>query len=892
MAAIDRKKIIQGAQKLVLKGKFESAAEEYEKLLAQQSKDETALNALGDVYSRLKKVPEAIKCYKKLGDIYLEKGFAVKALAVYKRVTKLDPSSIENNLRLADIQAQQGFVNEAKMQYVSVAEHCAEGGMKDKAIDVLKKVKTLDPGDHKVRLKLADLCGDRKRVEDAVREYLEVGKGMLSAGSFDGAIKVFKRGLVLDASNAKLLGALGEAYTGKGDFESAVGLFQELLKKNPKNAEVMVQLGLTYLRAKRVEEAEEILRKAHQQEPGRTGGLTELGRFYLNQGNPDQAFEVYRTAAEGLMEAGGELAEVARLMEGFTSSYSKNPHAFSLLATLYQKMGNTTHAVNAYDAQAQAHIALNEFDRAERVLQKLLEMEPDNAQHQERLRFVRSRSRKDAAPMEVGGEDLAAAQPKAVSAEAPASSQKSLDIETALASEDDMIMEFLTEADVFTKYGLIAKAIDKLQFAKTQFPRNIEVRTKLLAIYNEQGNRPKAVEECVELSKLFRDLGDDEAAEDILNDARDIDPNHPLLQGVEVAPPAEAKEKDKEEGEELDELDEAIEVEVEGLDDEEGVEELDDKEEAEGESFDTQSFEVEELAVEEAPTPQPAKREPTLDEALEEADFYLSQGFKDDALKLLKTLDEKYPAEPRVKNKLAKLVPSEAPPKPAAARKPAKAKPKAAPSAPGKKPAPPAKEAKKDVQPSIAEVMEELDALEGEGEEAGGEEFFDLAAEIQEEFTGAEGEKEQSKEELDELFSAFKQGVEKQVAKEDYETHYNLGIAYKEMGLVDEAIAEFQVAAKNPDQTRALECCSMLGVCFLDKGLPDIAAKWYRKGLDAKGLSEDDAMGLRYDLAIALEQGGNLEEAFRMYEEVYGLNTSYRDVARKIKELQRSVKGK
>jgi tetratricopeptide (TPR) repeat protein len=194
MAAIDRKKIIQGAQKLVLKGKFESAAEEYEKLLAQQSKDETVLNALGDVYSRLKKVPEAIKCYKKLGDVYLEKGFAVKALAVYKRVTKLDPSSIENNLRLADIQAQQGFVNEAKMQYVSVAEHCAEGGMKDKAIDVLKKVKTLDPNDHKVRLKLADLCGDRKRVEDAVREYLEVGKGMLSGGSFDSAIKVLSEG--------------------------------------------------------------------------------------------------------------------------------------------------------------------------------------------------------------------------------------------------------------------------------------------------------------------------------------------------------------------------------------------------------------------------------------------------------------------------------------------------------------------------------------------------------------------------------------------------------------------------------------------------------------------------------------------------------------------------
>ena len=86
---------------------------------------------------------------------------------------------------------------------------------------------------------------------------------------------------------------------------------------------------------------------------------------------------------------------------------------------------------------------------------------------------------------------------------------------------------------------------------------------------------------------------------------------------------------------------------------------------------------------------------------------------------------------------------------------------------------------------------------------------------------------------LSDIFREFQKGVDKQLGKEDYETRYNLGIAYKEMGLVDEAIAEFQLAAK--DESRLLECTSMLGMCFVEKGMPKLAVKWFEKGLAAAG---------------------------------------------------------
>jgi tetratricopeptide (TPR) repeat protein len=140
---------------------------------------------------------------------------------------------------------------------------------------------------------------------------------------------------------------------------------------------------------------------------------------------------------------------------------------------------------------------------------------------------------------------------------------------------------------------------------------------------------------------------------------------------------------------------------------------------------------------------------------------------------------------------------------------------------------------------------------------------------------------------LADIFREFQKGVDKQLGKEDYETRYNLGIAYKEMGLVDEAIAEFQLAAK--DEARLLECASMLGMCFVEKGMPKLAVKWFEKGLSAPGRTDDEYKGIRYDLGDALEQSDAFDEGLAYFEEVYGQDASFRDVAERIERLREKI---
>ena len=143
---------------------------------------------------------------------------------------------------------------------------------------------------------------------------------------------------------------------------------------------------------------------------------------------------------------------------------------------------------------------------------------------------------------------------------------------------------------------------------------------------------------------------------------------------------------------------------------------------------------------------------------------------------------------------------------------------------------------------------------------------------------------------LAELFEEFRVAEEGDTIKEDFETHYNMGTAYKEMDLMDEAIQEFQNSAslvKPSDGTsRFLQCCNMLGHCFIQKGMPEAAVLWFKKGLSAPGHSEDEYQALRYELASAYEQLGDLKQAREFYTEVYGVDVSYREVAEKLSQLR------
>jgi pilus assembly protein FimV len=145
---------------------------------------------------------------------------------------------------------------------------------------------------------------------------------------------------------------------------------------------------------------------------------------------------------------------------------------------------------------------------------------------------------------------------------------------------------------------------------------------------------------------------------------------------------------------------------------------------------------------------------------------------------------------------------------------------------------------------------------------------------------------------LADMFGELKHELEEDSAAtdEDPETHYNLGVAFREMGLLDEAIGELQKVCQAVDRghpfPHIMQTYTWLSQCFLDKGVPEAAIRWYEKALKLSTIDAETRTALHYELASSYETAGDKGAALTHFMEVYGSNIDYRDVAERIKTLK------
>jgi TolA-binding protein len=138
------------------------------------------------------------------------------------------------------------------------------------------------------------------------------------------------------------------------------------------------------------------------------------------------------------------------------------------------------------------------------------------------------------------------------------------------------------------------------------------------------------------------------------------------------------------------------------------------------------------------------------------------------------------------------------------------------------------------------------------------------------------------------MLRKFKQGVAENMDPEDYQSHYDLAIAFKEMGLLDEAIAEFQKALAGP--ANRLPTFEALGQCFLEKDQYRMAASILGRALSERDATEDKLVGVLYLLGRANEAMGKTEDALNFYQRVFVLDIQFRDIADRISDVEKAAR--
>jgi tetratricopeptide (TPR) repeat protein len=135
------------------------------------------------------------------------------------------------------------------------------------------------------------------------------------------------------------------------------------------------------------------------------------------------------------------------------------------------------------------------------------------------------------------------------------------------------------------------------------------------------------------------------------------------------------------------------------------------------------------------------------------------------------------------------------------------------------------------------------------------------------------------------MLRKFKQGIAENVEEEDFDSHYDLGVAYKEMGLLDEAIAEFQKALRGAE--RRVRAYEALGQCFLEKKQYQVAHTILSRALAEKGMSDDQLVGVLYLLGYASEALQNWKDAVTYYQRVFAVDIQFRDVSDRLTSIEK-----
>src|SRR5947199_1531140 len=399
--AIQRDKIIASAEKLVAKGKIEPAIKEYERLLEDNPNDVNTLNRIGDLWVRINRNEEAVKVFGKIADHHSRDGFFLKASAIYKKINKLDPSKLDIYAKLADLYAKQGLAMEAKSQYQVLADYYLKHGDPANALTIYRKISELDPNSINVHVKLADLYSQNNQTKEALKEYDRVGRMLLKRGMLDEAVQVFKKALKIDSSNIELVESLVTALLEAKDYDNAIQIVQASLESAPDNARLLAIQGRILLAKGDTRGARAALERALARDANDVTVREALAELYLRIGNADGALDMLTVVVEKALGRGERGAAVEALNRILRVDAGHTPTLERLVA-LYSRLNEETNILSAMSSLAEAHVARGRFENAAEVLEKLIQREPQNAQHRTKLQFVRT---------QIGGNDTMPARP-------------------------------------------------------------------------------------------------------------------------------------------------------------------------------------------------------------------------------------------------------------------------------------------------------------------------------------------------------------------------------------------------------------------------------------------------------------------------------------------------
>src|SRR6266568_6505008 len=893
------------AQIFVGDGFLTKAIAVYKRIAKLAPEEIRPLEKLADLYVQQGVMSEARPLFLQLAEIHLKQNRQAEAVGLLKKLLQAEPDNLRIQIRLADLYQAMGQKSDAIEAYVSAAQRALARGDQAESEKLADKALKLDPANAAaliVRARSYSLQGDLSKAAHLLQQVPDLEKGGEQTE------------LLLDF------------HVKNSSWDQAVTLAVKVFETDAKNYGPMQKVVEALLEAGQTQKAK---------------GILEQSRIPLIDAGEHEAVGKMLNALADRMPGQVEPLEWLVELYGRTSDSFHMPDALARLGDALVENEQLDRAKGIFEQLVERQ---PDSDSAKRKLNNVLRQLGMPAAHA---------VEEPADVPKIPDDHLRAEIPKAptpklrsdVSGFGPEVSEKSQATTPDPQLDDEtqkFITQSLTDVDLFASYGLTQKAIGLLEAILRRAPRHTPTLEKLLDFVLGAGDDRRTAELAAQLEQIHHTTGDKRSAERFGELRRRFQraaglSDEDLAIATAAAMPA-SKETSVAETHEVTIPEVPAEPAAEGA----TASPVQGAESAPVEVNASPSPEVQEVdlsdewatllkeshhgeAKVEAPASKPAKGTPEPPSRPEPApveEFSISGGPPAVPPAEVTSKAPQIPLEPEPL--------AETPGKTAAANRAKGVPASGKPQKPTKSDEPEFELAQDfelvlepellvpayDQKPPEAPVTQNAASVPPAGGGFDSDEFLaDLAKEIDQlgmdkvspAFSGtmpnaqpaakAKATSAPSAEPgpLKEVFDEFRAELgEMGAEEEDLETHNNLGIAFREMGLLEEAISEFQKVAKANDRGRAfrytMQCCTLLGLAFMEKGQPAIAAIWYERALKTPGNDPESTLALRYDLGVAQESAGEPEAALKSFFQVYAMNIDYRGVAERIAALQKPVR--
>lgn len=932
--AFDREKTLQAAQKYIEKRKYDRAILEYQKVVEHEPTDARTLLRIGDLQARLGAHAEAIATYDRVALYYANRGFSLKAVAVLKQISELidrhAPQLADQyghvGPKLAQIYADLGLTQDALATYDAAARRLQDRGRDRDAVEIIRRMVALERSNPLPYLRLAEALCRVSRVEEAVEHFWSAAQLLSQLGRPDDALKVLER-ILHFRQDVRAARVAAELYLTKNTREaglSALSRLQLCFESDPRDLETLALLARAFdvigQPSKGVEVYKEMVRIAAEtgqqdlyhryvqhllqvaprdeqvrmfasqrtdpvgrRAPARSSAppesLTEDDLEFIEDDDdapelsaPPPAMAAARVArparapqreaqsgpheppmppavANAIRKALVD-AEAFRALGMYPKAaltlrraLGSAPHSLELRAALQQvllDMGDRQGAIDQMLSVAQHYVDRGSLSAAEAELYQVLELSTDHPaalvllEQVERMAQGRRkgglRSSPKAAP---GGARDERSSPtgehEAFELRARASSPASPGVEHEDVEHEDV--EHESDDEPLPAYEL----------------EDDDLITVMPAVASA---RPEPALESAPAAKAPPPSEPDAPL-----------PQFSLDSGLHAAPEGPAARA-------------AVEHSV------------------------PSSRAPERRSEPMVSQPAPSQRE-SIRAALDEAQFFSARGLYQDAQLILLDRLEQHPGDPELLEAMAELEPKlttesgtrdvgKLTGEQRGSRSPDGDAGAAAARAQGfddEEETTASSSLPEQVSARMADVRavkgKELKVQFSTDGTLGAGPVIDADAEL--DLVQSLDEPEQEQIDVDEVFAKFKQGVKAQVSDSDSATHYDLGVAYKEMGLLADATREFEIASRDPK--RECNCLAMMGMMYRDRGDLDRAAEAYVRGLSAQHKTVAQEVSLYYDLGLVYELKNDPDEAIYYFQRITRRDPTYRDVSQRLAAL-------